>query len=80
MADRSAVDEEVVRLRSHFAQFRAIAAEAAPIGRRLDFIVQELNREFNTISSKSQDVEMTRLIVAAKAELEKIREQVQNIE
>lgn len=80
MADRSAVAEEVVRLKSHFQQARDILAADAPAGRRLDFLVQELNREFNTISSKSQDIELTRLVVDAKSEIEKLREQVQNVE
>jgi len=80
MADRSAIAEETVRLHSHFAQVRGMAEAAEPVGRKLDFIVQELNREVNTISSKSQDVPITNLVVSAKAEIEKIREQVQNIE
>ena len=80
MADRSAIAEETVRLYSHFAQVREMAEAKEPVGRKLDFIVQELNREVNTISSKSQDVPITNLVVSAKAEIEKIREQVQNIE
>ncbi len=80
MADRSAIAEETVRLHSHFAQVREMAEAEEPVGRKLDFIVQELNREVNTISSKSQDVPITKLVVSAKAEIEKIREQVQNIE
>lgn len=80
MADRSAIAEETVRLHSHFAQVREMAEAEEPVGRKLDFIVQELNREVNTISSKSQDVPITNLVVSAKAEIEKIREQVQNIE
>ena len=80
MADRSAIAEETVRLHSHFAQVRGFMAAGEPVGRKLDFIVQELNREVNTISSKSQDVPITRLVVEAKAEIEKIREQVQNVE
>ncbi len=80
MADRSAIAEETVRLHSHFAQVREMAEAKEPVGRKLDFIVQELNREVNTISSKSQDVPITKLVVSAKAEIEKIREQVQNIE
>jgi uncharacterized protein (TIGR00255 family) len=80
MADRSAVDEETVRLHSHIAQLREFCAMTEPVGRKLDFLVQELNREVNTVSSKSQDVKITRLTVEAKAEIEKIREQVQNIE
>jgi len=80
MADRSAIAEETVRLHSHFAQIRGFMAAREPTGRKLDFIVQELNREVNTISSKSQDVPITNLVVEAKAEIEKIREQVQNVE
>lgn len=80
MADRSAIAEETVRLRSHVRQLRAYFEETQPIGRRIDFIVQELNREVNTISSKSQDIPITRLAVDAKAEIEKLREQLQNIE
>ena len=80
MADRSAIAEETVRLHSHFGQIRGLLAEQEPVGRRLDFLVQELNREVNTISSKSQDVPITQLVIAAKAEIEKIREQVQNVE
>jgi len=80
MADRSAIAEETVRLHSHFAQVREMTEAKEPVGRKLDFIVQELNREVNTISSKSQDVPLTKLVVAAKGEIEKIREQVQNVE
>ena len=80
MADRSAIAEETVRLRSHVQQLRALCAQEDPIGRRVDFIIQELNREVNTISSKSQDIPITQLTVEMKAEIEKLREQVQNIE
>ena len=80
MADRSAIAEETVRLHSHVRQLREVFGMAEPIGRRVDFIVQELNREVNTISSKSQDIPITRLTVDMKAEIEKLREQVQNIE
>ena len=80
MADRSAIDEELVRLDSHARQLRALFDEDEPVGRRVDFIVQELNRETNTISSKSQDIPITKLTVDMKAEIEKLREQVQNIE
>ena len=79
-ADRAAIDEELVRLVSHFAQMRAMAGEAQPVGRKLDFLVQEINREFNTIGSKAMDAEIARLVVDAKSEIEKMREQVQNIE
>ena len=80
MADRSAIAEETVRLRSHIEQLRRALDAAEPIGRRIDFIVQELNREVNTISSKSQDIPITQLTVDMKAEIEKLREQVQNVE
>lgn len=79
-ADRTAVDEETVRLRSHIAQFRTMLEEGSPIGRKMDFLVQEFNRESNTIGSKCQDVAITRLVVELKSEIEKIREQIQNIE
>ena len=80
MADRSAIAEETVRLHSHIQQLRETFRREEPIGRRLDFLVQELNREVNTISSKSQDVPITRLAVECKAEIEKLREQLQNVE
>ena len=80
MADRSAIAEETVRLHSHVKQLRSLFEAPEPIGRRVDFIVQELNREVNTITSKSQDIPITRLTVDMKAEIEKLREQVQNIE
>lgn len=80
MADRSAIAEETVRLHSHIAQLRELFEQDEPVGRRIDFIVQELNREVNTISSKSQDIPITRLVVSCKAEIEKLREQLQNVE
>ncbi len=80
MADRSAISEELVRLDSHIAQMREAMDSGQPVGRKLDFIVQELNREVNTISSKSQDIPITQAVVAAKAQIEKLREQVQNVE
>ena len=79
-ADRAAIDEELVRLLSHIAQIRATVELSEPVGRKLDFLVQELNREVNTISSKSQDIPITRLAVDCKAEIEKLREQLQNVE
>lgn len=79
-ADRAAIDEELVRLSSHFAQFRHLLAADEPVGRKLDFLVQEMNREVNTIGSKASDLEIGKRVVEAKAEIEKIREQVQNIE
>lgn len=79
-ADKTAVDEETVRLRSHLTQYRDIIQEGGAIGRKLDFLTQELNREVNTIGSKCQEVDITRLVVDMKAEIEKIREQIQNLE
>jgi uncharacterized protein (TIGR00255 family) len=79
-ADRSDISEEIVRFHSHLQQFRSLQSAAEPVGRQMDFLVQELNREVNTMGSKSNDAEMTRLVVTIKAELEKIREQVQNVE
>lgn len=79
-ADRVAVDEETVRLTSHIAQFRAILGQDEPVGRKLDFLVQEINREANTIGSKAQDVAVAQAVVDIKSDVEKIREQIQNIE
>ncbi len=79
-ADRVAIDEELVRLRSHFDGFSEILASDEPVGRRLDFLVQEINRETNTIGSKCQNSAIARLVVDVKCEIEKIREQIQNIE
>ena len=79
-ADRVATDEETVRLHSHLSQFRKMMAEGSPSGRKLDFLIQEFNREANTIGSKCQDSEIAYLVVDLKSEIEKIREQVQNIE
>ena len=79
-ADKVAVDEETVRLRSHIAQYRSILELDEPVGRKLDFLTQELNRETNTIGSKCQDLDITRIVVDMKAEIEKIREQIQNLE
>ena len=79
-SDKVAVDEETVRLRSHFDQLDAMLKTGGPIGRKLDFLLQEMNREANTIGSKGNDLEQARNVVDIKAELEKIREQVQNIE
>ena len=79
-ADKVAVDEETVRLRSHVAQLRAMLEQGGVIGRKADFLIQELNREANTIGSKCCDLEITEKVVALKAEIEKIREQIQNIE
>lgn len=79
-AEKTAVDEETVRLKSHFSQFRSMLDSPEPVGRKLDFLVQELNRETNTIGSKAQDIRVTRIVVDVKSEIEKIREQIQNIE
>ena len=79
-ADKVAVDEETVRLRSHIKQLFSLLEENGPVGKKLDFIVQEMNRETNTIGSKCQDVEIAHIVVDIKSEIEKIREQVQNIE
>ena len=79
-ADKTAIDEETVRLHSHVAQYRQILTLDEPIGRKLDFLTQELNREANTIGSKCQDATLIRLVVELKSEIEKIREQIQNIE
>ena len=79
-ADKIAVDEETVRLRSHVSQLRTMLASDEPMGRKMDFLIQEVNRESNTCGSKCNDVEIARVVVELKAEVEKIREQVQNIE
>ena len=79
-ADKIAVAEETVRLRSHISQLEHMLAGNEAVGRKLDFLVQEINREANTIGSKAQDVQLARVVVDIKAEIEKIREQIQNIE
>ena len=79
-ADKVAVDEETVRLRSHLSQMESLLSGGGAIGRKLDFLLQEMNREANTIGSKGNDLEQARNVVEIKAELEKIREQIQNIE
>jgi len=79
-ADKVAVDEETVRLRSHLQQMNAMLTDGGAVGRKLDFLLQEMNREANTIGSKCTDVRLARIVVDIKAELEKIREQTQNIE
>jgi uncharacterized protein (TIGR00255 family) len=80
LADRSDISEEIVRSKSHIKQFRSIMDSPEPAGRKLNFLLQEFNREFNTIGSKAGNADVSHTIVAVKAELEKIREQVQNIE
>ncbi|MDD3866475.1 MAG: YicC family protein [Eubacteriales bacterium] len=79
-ADKSAIDEELVRLGSHLEQFASILSSDGSIGKKLDFLVQEINREINTIGSKANDLHLTTQVVEMKSELEKIREQIQNIE
>ena len=79
-ADRAAIDEELVRLKSHLAAIRETVSLGEPAGRKLDFLVQELNREVNTIGSKAMDTAIAQAVVSAKGEIEKLREQVQNIE
>lgn len=79
-ADKCAIDEELVRLQSHLESFLTILAEPVPVGKKLDFLVQEINREINTIGSKANDLQLTDRVVLLKSEVEKIREQVQNVE
>ena len=79
-ADKVAVAEETVRLRSHFEQMQEMLSSDQAVGRKLDFLVQEMNREANTIGSKAQDADIAHMVVDMKAEIEKIREQVQNVE
>ncbi len=79
-ADKTAVDEETVRLKSHISQYRSILEEQGPVGKRLDFLIQEFNREVNTIGSKCSDLEITKKVLEMKNSVEKIREQIQNIE
>lgn len=79
-ADKTAVAEETVRLRSHICQLGELIKQDGPVGRKLDFLIQEFNREANTIGSKAQDIAVTKLVVDLKSEIEKIREQIQNIE
>ena len=78
--DRCDISEEITRFKSHLVQFRGMLDDQEPVGRRMDFLVQELNRDVNTMGSKSNDAELTTAVVTLKSELEKIREQVQNIE
>ncbi len=79
-AEKVAIDEETVRLRSHLQQCEQLLSVEEPVGRKLDFLVQEMNREVNTIGSKAQNLDITKLVVEMKSEIEKIREQIQNIE
>lgn len=79
-ADKICTDEEIVRLKSHIIEFKDILMSSQPIGRKLDFIIQEMNREINTIGSKANDIDVAKIVVEVKGEVEKLREQVQNIE
>ena len=79
-ADKAAIDEEIVRLKSHLLHFRELLEAEEPVGRKMDFLIQEMNRECNTIGSKANDAALTDLVLLCKAEIEKLREQVQNIE
>lgn len=79
-ADRVAINEEIVRLRSHTAQLRDLLAQSEPVGRKIDFLIQEINREVNTVGSKGNNARMAKIVVDLKAEIEKIREQAMNIE
>jgi len=80
IADRMEVTEELVRLRSHFMQFDSLLSLDEPVGRKLDFLLQEMNREVNTIGSKANDAEIAAMVVELKSEMEKVREQIQNVE
>ena len=79
-ADRAAIDEEIVRLNTHLVHFKELLEADEPVGRKMDFLVQEMNRECNTIGSKANDAELTGIVLLSKAEIEKLREQIQNIE
>lgn len=79
-ADKASIDEELTRLKSHFNQFSTILQQEEPVGRKLDFLIQEMNREVNTIGSKANDLKLSQLVVEMKSELEKMREQIQNVE
>lgn len=79
-ADKSTVDEELIRMKSHLSQFRTFLDASLPVGRQLDFLIQEMNREMNTIGSKGNSAEMSRKVVSIKSEVEKLREQIQNVE
>jgi len=79
-ADKTDVSEELARLRAHLAQLTALLAGQGPVGRTLDFLIQEIHREVNTIGSKADDLEISQAVIAAKSALEKMREQVQNLE
>jgi uncharacterized protein (TIGR00255 family) len=80
LTERTDITEEIVRAESHLVQFSTLLGENEPVGRKMDFLLQEIHREMNTISAKVNDAEISRRVVEMKSELEKIREQVQNIE
>ncbi len=80
LADRADITEELARLRSHLEQFHLTLGAKTPVGRKLDFVIQELNREINTIGSKATDVGISQAVIEIKSELERLREQVQNLE
>jgi uncharacterized protein (TIGR00255 family) len=80
LAERSDITEEIVRAESHLVQFRSLLEGNEPVGRKMDFLLQEIHREVNTVSAKANDAEISQRVVEIKSELEKIREQVQNIE
>ena len=80
MADKCAIDEELSRLESHITQMRGFLAAKGEIGKKMDFLIQEMNRETNTIGSKASDAEIARYVVDLKSEIEKLREQIQNVE
>ena len=80
LADRSDISEEVIRAKSHLEQFKVIMDAGVPAGQKLNFLLQEINREFNTIGSKAGKTEISHMVVDVKSELEKLREQVQNVE
>ncbi|MGH7385023.1 MAG: endoribonuclease YicC domain-containing protein, partial [Candidatus Rokuibacteriota bacterium] len=79
-ADKTDVSEELARLRAHLSQLDTLLAGESPVGRTLDFLIQEINREVNTVGSKADDLEISQAVIAAKSTLEKMREQVQNLE
>jgi uncharacterized protein (TIGR00255 family) len=80
MTDKLNIDEELTRLQSHLDRLEGMVAEREPVGRKLDFLIQEVNREINTIGSKASDLAIANIVVDVKSEIEKIREQIQNIE
>ena len=79
-SDKSSIEEELTRLRSHISQFKTLIKASSPIGKKLDFLVQEINRETNTIGSKANSLDITNRVIEIKTEVENIREQIQNIE